>query len=136
MRSRRRRRYTISITMTMTSWSLELVSGVLALVNQLIFGRDDGLEIETQVLVAIHVFIYFIVIPGSYLLNTDVFKDRIVEKGWSNIIPRNKRNRRVAPLIKEDTGVQSNQRNNNSNNNAEVPTISGNVNIDTSYKVY
>ena len=104
--------------------------------NTLIFAHDDSLEIATQILAAVHVFIYFVVIPSSYLLNTEVFKNRIVEQGWRNVIPRGRRNRRVAPLVKEDTDVITNHRNNHSINNLPVPTISGNVNIDTSYKVY
>ena len=134
---RRRRRYTISIKMTITSWFLELVCGAISLVNTLIFGHDDSLEIATQVLVAVHIFLYFVVIPGSYLLNTEVFKNRIVEQGWSEAIPRNLRNRRVAPLMKEDAErTENTQRNNPSNKNIPIPTISGNVNIETSYKVY
>ena len=122
--------------MTIISWSLELVTGLISLVNILIFAHDDSLEIATQILAAVHVFIYFVVIPSSYLLNTEVFKNRIVEQGWGNVIPRDRRNQRVAPLEKEDTEAITNQRNNNSKNNLPVPTISGNVNIDTSYKVY
>ena len=133
---RRRRRYTISIKMTITSWFLELVCGAISLVNTLIFGHDDSLEIATQVLVAVHIVLYFVVIPGSYLLNTEIFKNRIVEQGWIEAIPRSRSNRRVAPLIKEEAETENIDRNKFSNKNVPVPTISGNVNIETSYKVY
>ena len=133
----RRRKYTISIQMTFTSWTLEAISGIFVLVITLFFAYDASLEIATQVFIAIHVFLCFIVIPGSYLLNTEVFKNRIVEQGWSEAIPRNPRNRRVAPLMKEEAErTENTQRNNPSNKNIPIPTISGNVNIETSYKVY
>ena len=133
---RRRRRYTISIKMTIISWSLELITGVISLVNTLIFGHDDSLEIVTQVLVAVHVFLYFVVIPSSYLLNTEIFKNRIVEQGWISAIPREKRNSRIAPLENQDAEMKSSKSNQNSTNEGPIPTISGNVNIETSYKIY
>ena len=136
VRTRRRRRYTISIKMTITSWSLELVTGAISLVNTLIFGHYDSLEIATQILVAVHVFLYFVVIPSSYLLNTEVTKDRIVEKGWTNAIPRERRNNRVAPLANEETKSTSIEMNETIRRNSPVPTISGNVNLETTYKVY
>ena len=133
---RRRRRYTISIKMTIISWSLELITGGISLVNTLIFGHDDSLEIATQVLVAVHVFLYFVVIPSSYLLNTEIFKNRIVEKGWTSAIPREKRSSRIAPLENEDIEMKGFKSNENSMYERPIPTISGNVNIETSYKIY
>ena len=136
VRTRRRRRYTISIKMTITSWSLELVTGAISLVNTLIFGHYDSLEIATQVLVAVHVFLYFVVIPSSYLLNTEVTKDRIVEKGWTNAIPRERRKNRVTPIANEETKSTSIEMNEINRTKSPVPTITGNVNLETTYKVY
>ena len=133
---RRRRRYTISIKMTIISWSLELITGGISLVNTLIFGHDDSLEIVTQILVAVHVFLYFVVIPSSYLLNTQNFKNRIVEKGWTSAIPREKRNSRIAPLENQELENKPFKGNENALNERPIPTISGNVNIETSYKIY
>ena len=133
---RRRRRYTISIKMTMISWSLELITGGISLVNTLIFGHDDSLEIVTQVLVGVHVFLYFVVIPSSYLLNTEIFKNRIVEQGWTSAIPREKRSSRIAPLVHEDVEMKRFNSHKNSIEQGPIPTISGNVNIETSYKIY
>ena len=133
---RRRRRYTISIKMTIISWSLELITGGISLVNTLIFGHDDSLEIVTQILVAVHVFLYFVVIPSSYLLNTQNFKNRIVEKGWTSAIPREKRNSRIVPLENQELENKPYKSNENALNERPIPTISGNVNIETSYKIY
>lgn len=141
---------------------------MIALVNALVFAHDASLEITTQVLIAIHIFLYFIVIPGSYLLNTEVYKNMIFEKGWSIVFPCRKRRRQVAPAPNEEVqlrcvnkspasnenlesntatdatsqnkGIQSNsfaKKNNTKIKLVEpVPTISGNVNLETSYKVY
>ena len=133
---RRRRRYTISIKMTIISWSLELVTGGISLVNTLIFGHDDSLEIATQILVAVHVFLYFVVIPSSYLLNTEILKNRIVEQGWTSAIPRYKRNSRIAPLENEDEETKSIKNNENFMDKGPIPTMSGYVNIETSYRIY
>ena len=122
--------------MTITSWSLELVTGAISLVNTLIFGHYDSLEIATQVLVAVHVFLYFVVIPSSYLLNTEVTKDRIVEKGWTNAIPRDRRNNRVTPIAHEETKSTSMEMNESIRTKSSIPTITGNVNLETTYKVY
>ena len=164
----RRRKYTISIQMTFTSWTLEAISGIFVLVITLFFAYDASLEIATQVFIAIHVFLYFIVIPGSYLLNTEVYKNVIFKKGWSIVFPCRKRRRQVAPETNEEAQlnvvnegpprnekVQSNAdkdataQNNGvqstysvKKNNTKVvivkpiPTISGNVNLETSYRVY
>ena len=124
--------------MTVTSWFLEFVTGVISLVNTLIFGHDDSLEMLTQILVFIHVFLYFIVIPGSYLLNTEDYKNMVIEKGWRNIIFCCRRRNRVAPVSNEVLELVELQINNNVDRvvSTSVPTISGNVNLDTSYKIY
>ena len=124
--------------MTVTSWSLEFVTGVILLVNTLIFGHDDSLEIVTQILVFIHVFLYFIVIPGSYLLNTEDYKNMVIEKGWRTIIFCCRHRNRVVPVSNELLELVELQVNNNVDRvvSASVPTISGNVNLDTSYKIY
>lgn len=124
--------------MTVTSWFLEFVTGVISLVNTLIFGHDDSLEMLTQILVFIHVFLYFIVIPGSYLLNTEDYKNLVIEKGWRNIIFCCRRRNRVAPVSNEVLELVELQINNNVDRvvSTSVPTISGNVNLDTSYKIY
>ena len=133
---RRRRRYTISIKMTIISWSLELVTGGISLVNTLIFGHDDSLEIATQILVAVHVFLYFVVIPSSYLLNTEIFKNRIVEQGWTSAIPTDKRNSRIDPIENVNEETKRIKSNENFMHEGPIPTISGNVNIETSYRIY
>ena len=152
-RMRRQRRYTISIQMTVTSWSLELISGIITLINAFIFAHDTSKEISTQVLVAIHVFLYFVVIPGTYLLNTEVYKSQIFDKGWRTVLPNRKSRQRIAPepieqvemnvirhapLRKRETqpGSNSNKGKIEHVTSSTIPTISGNINLETSYVVY
>lgn len=125
--------------MTVTSWSLELVTGIITLVNMLFFSHHDSLEIITQILAFIHAFLYFVVIPGSYLLSTDVSKNLIVAHGWAKIFPFCQRPNRVAPIENEAIEMNNIPQHNEAHRQIvpiPVPTISGNVNIETSYKIY
>ena len=130
--------------MTITSWFLEFLTGIITLVNAFFFAHDASLEITTQVLVAIHVFLYFIVIPGSYILSTEVYKNLIFENGWGNLFPCLNRRQQVARRQQDapepKDGIESNEVNAQDNDSNEVaapvPTITGNVNLETSYKVY
>ena len=139
--------------MTVTSWSLELATGVITLINSFFFAHDASLEISTQILVAIHLFLYFVVIPGSYLLSTQVYKNMVSEMGWYIVLPSRKNRRAVAPgsvdeiQLNVPKDAQSVKEENLSepvsspkalqNKTADkVPTISGNVNLDTSYMVF
>ena len=140
-RMRRHRRYTISIQNTITSWIVEFITGIIALVNAFFFAHDASLEITTQIFVGIHVFLYFIILPGSYILSTEVYKNLIFENGWGNIFSCRKRRSQVVPSQNDDNeenGLNVNKENNNQDNEASdsIPTISGNVNLETSYKVY
>ena len=139
--------------MTVTSWSLELLTGIITLINAFIFAHDASLEISIQILVAIHTFLYFVVIPGSYLLSTQVYRNLIFDKGWHIVIPCRKNRPEVAPepigevqlnvvkdepsTIVENQSVQVPKPNTAQNRGAApIPTISGNVNLETSYVVY
>ena len=139
--------------MTVTSWSLELITGVITLINMFIFAHDGSLEIATQILVAIHIFLYFVVIPGSYLLSTDVYRNLIFDKGWFIVVPFKKNGRQNAPEPTNEMQVNSNKNDSSKDDTkhddtvtqettdgkkvvAPITTISGNINIETSYKVY
>ena len=152
-RERRHQRFTISIQMTVTSWSLELLTGIITLINAFIFAHDASLEISIQVLVAIHTFLYFVVIPGSYLLSTQVYRNLIFDKGWHIVIPCRKNRREVTPEPigevqlnvdkDEPSTIEENQSDlvpkpkmDQNRKATPIPTISGNVNLETSYVVY
>ena len=138
--------------MTVTSWSLELTAGIISLINIFFFAHDASLEILIQILIAVHIFLYFVVIPGSYLLSTEVYRNLIFDKGWHTVLPFKKNKRRVAPEPIEESQPNSSEDNRTgrlqesesapSNDItteeavSSIPTISGNVNLETSYKVY
>ena len=139
--------------MTVTSWFLELITGVITLINSFIFAHDASLEISTQILVAIHLFLYFVVIPGSYLLSTQVYKNKISDMGWYTVLPSRKNRRAVAPgsvdelQLNDPKDTQSLKEENQSESVSypkrlqyktadKIPTISGNVNLETSYMVF
>ena len=139
--------------MTVTSWSLELLTGVITFINAFIFAHDASLEISIQVLVAIHTFLYFVVIPGSYLLSTQVYRNQIFDKGWYTVIPCRKNRREVAPepieevqmnadkdepstIEENQSGLVPQPKVAKNRSSTPIPTISGNVNLETSYVVY
>ena len=136
-RLKRHRRFTISIQMTITSWLLEFLTGIITLSNAFIFGQDASHEMTTQILVGVHLVLYIIIIPGSYILSTEVYKALIFENGWSKLLPSRKK-QKIAPAEIEEIELNIRSENDYAENRAaaSIPTISGNVNLETSYKVY
>ena len=139
--------------MTVTSWSLELITGLITLINAFIFAHDASLEISIQILIAIHTFLYFVVIPGSYLLSTEVYKNLIFDKGWYIVLPYRKNKNKVAPepineiplngineaspeMEEDQPNSDSTAKNKSNKTVTPIPIISGNVNLETSYVVY
>ena len=121
--------------MTITSWLLEFLTGIITLSNAFIFGHDASHEMTTQILVGIHLVLYIIIIPGSYILSTEVYKALIFENGWSNVFP-SRRKRQIAPIENEEIELNIRREDVQAENRASIPTISGNVNLETSYKIY
>ena len=148
-RRRRHRRYTISIQMTVISWILEMVTGIIAMATTLFFSHHEIFNTTTQTLMFIYIFLYFVAIPGSYLLSTEVLRSLIVERGWRIITPFSKchnrvfsisnvGNEHVSPAANEkiaDTDIPKHDHPAESDP-VSAPTISGNVNCETSYVVY
>ena len=81
-RRRRNRQVNISIQMTTLTWSLELVTGIVALSVYFIVAHDDNLQAANTVLVLLTHCLHFIIIPSVYNLNTDVVKECILKNGW------------------------------------------------------
>ena len=81
----RRRKATVSIQMTMLSWSLEVTSGITAFLLIFCLSRDDNLEAIVIFLVLLNNSLYFIFVPISYLINTEVLKAIVLAKGWFNL---------------------------------------------------
>ena len=99
----RRRKVTVSIQMTMLSWSLEAISGITAFLLIFTASRDDNLEPIAVILILLNLMLYYIFVPISYLINTEVLKALILAKGWFNwsksfiLSPFARRSAQVAP---------------------------------------
>ena len=79
---RRRKKTTVGIQMTLLSWTLEVISGVSAFALILFISRQDTLEIIAKLLIIFNHCLYFIFIPLSYLINTEVIKAIVYAQGW------------------------------------------------------
>ena len=81
-RRKRNRQVNISIQMTILTWSLELITGIVALSMYFISSHDDSLQTANIVLVLLTHFLHFIIIPSAYNLNNGVVKECILKNGW------------------------------------------------------
>ena len=124
--------------MTVTSWLLEMTSGSIVLLLNLFLSHHEIFNMITQILMFTHGFFYFVAIPGSYLLSTENSRNLIIEEGWTKVLPFRSGHNRISP---SDNGeVEKNAMPENDipyeNIRNPAPTITGNVNIETSYAVY
>ena len=98
---KRRRKKTINLQMTIISWSLEFLAGLTSLIILVFSHLDPSLLSAINIVVDsdssvrilfvfLPVFLYFIIIPSTYLLHTEICKAYIIAHGWckcfSNII--------------------------------------------------
>ena len=121
----------ISLQMATFSWSLELITGVVTLGIYFASSHDEYQKAVYISLTMLVVCIHFIVIPASYILNTEDYKPFIIAQGWfeyfTNQWPFNKVNGAV-PNENIEMG-------NNLNQDepiallAPIPTISGNIRV-------
>ena len=72
---KRNRRKTINIQITFISWLVEFVAGIIGLLQVL-------LRHVSSSILSLSVFLNFIIIPGIYLLNTEMCKPLIITQGW------------------------------------------------------
>ena len=85
-RIKRGRTRTVNLQMTFISWSLEFISGIITMAFIYIIHHGIYDNISKHVLLALDICINSIVIPGSYLLNSEVNKSLIVAGGWYRAI--------------------------------------------------
>ena len=101
-KQKRRRRNVINLQMTIIAWSLEFVTG---LVNLLIGVKTSNPESNVDFIacmVIIDGFLNFIIIPSSYILNSDVLKTAIIASGWFQFFRQLILSNKVEPLQKDD----------------------------------
>ena len=108
--------------MTAISWCVEFTSGSLAMI-MLHFNFTDELAIVP--LFFADVCLNFIVIPSSYIFNTDEVKQHIIAEGWLKWFNKSFRSNRVAPAANgglAEAPIELNPI------PRPIPTISGNIN--------
>ena len=159
-RIKRNRKKTINIQMTFISWSLEFVAGLFVIL-QLMAG---WLRLVTQLqtakiflsLILLSVFLNFVIIPGTYLLHTDICKAFVISQGWWKSFRTLFSLNRAAPIQNEGLEEHRNpnvrpipnvvasknvdgelDRNPSNEPDPElrllpIPTISGNINVNKS----
>ena len=87
-RIKRHRKTTINLQMTVISWSLEFVAGLtslIMLVRYLLPAGNLVIDSYSQTryfIILLPMFLNFIIIPSSYLLNTEICKTFIIAQGW------------------------------------------------------
>ena len=82
-RIKRHRAKTVNLQMKCLSWSLEFLSGLLCMIQFIC--NDDHINESSTLYIALStstVFLSFIVIPVTYLINTEVCKAVVVVQGW------------------------------------------------------
>ena len=85
----------IGIQTSIIAWIAELVGNMTIV---LMFSLSARCSIKSQWLVFTGMSIYFVLIPGSYLLATKIVKERIFDQGWRNSFRIPPHTARVAPL--------------------------------------
>ena len=125
-RQRRNRRTVIGIKTTLIAWIVEVFGSITVL---LVHISASQAVMDDQGIVWIVVFIYFVLIPGSYLLSTDEIRGSILEQGWFSSFGKLSNSVEVAPCPNMPLDVEDN--NNESNGTGEevlsIPTVSSNV---------
>ena len=79
--------------MAVIAWSLEFISGLLLLIYWFL-SEDKNHQLA---LIMIDILLRFIIIPGSYLLNTEVNKALIVAEGWWKSLRTTFRSNKIQP---------------------------------------
>ena len=64
--------------MSVITWLIEFITGCLLMMN---FTMSDNITIII-IISFFDVVMTFVLIPGAYILNTEVVKTRVIENGW------------------------------------------------------
>ena len=91
--------------MSVMTWAIEFITGCLLMMN---FTMSDNITIII-IISFIDVVMTFVLIPGAYILNTEVMKTRIIENGWFRSLRSFSTSGRVEPAENEAANELSNQ---------------------------
>ena len=92
---RRSRQTKIGIQTSIIAWIVELLGSMTV---TLIYNFSENAPFKNQWILCIVISIYFVLIPGSYLLATDRLRASILDQGWRNSLKTPHHSARVAPL--------------------------------------
>jgi hypothetical protein len=125
VRIRRQRRKTINIQMTIISWLIEFITGISVLAMYFLYK-------EAYIVLALamfNIFVSFVVIPGTYILNTEACKRFVIAHGWCTALRRMCPSTRVIPLQNEyqKSNSHHNDVHRHKPTTQRIPTISGNI---------
>ena len=93
----RKHTQTVNIQMSVMTWSIEFITGFLLMMN---FTMSDNITIII-IISFIDVVMTFVLIPGAYILNTEVMKRRVIENGWFRSLRSVSSSGRIEPAANE-----------------------------------
>ena len=76
----RHQRNVLNLLITMLAWLVELFGGLTLVLGSFIFGH--GNSIVTLVLQTLSLLLYFVILPCTFLINVDEWKEAILENKW------------------------------------------------------
>ena len=92
---RRNRQAVIGIQTSIIAWIVELAGSMTII---LIYNFSENVALTSHWMVCTVISIYFILIPGSYLLATDRLRESILNQGWRNSFKTPPHSARVSPV--------------------------------------
>ena len=99
----RKHTQTVNIQMSVMTWLMEFITGCLLMIN---FTMSDNITIII-IISLFDVIMTFVVIPGAYILNTEVMKSKIIQNGWFRSLRTLPSSGRIQPAANEEANVQN-----------------------------
>ena len=101
-KQKRRRRNAVNLQMTIFAWSLEFVTGLVNLsIGIKIHNPESNVDFITFMVISDGA-LNFIIIPSSYILNSEELKIAIIESGWFQFFRQLIISNKVEPLQNDD----------------------------------
>ena len=125
-RQRRNRKTVIGIKTTLIAWIVEVFGSLTVLLVHL---SASHAVMDDQAIVWIVVFIYFVLIPGSYLLSTDEIRGSILEQGWFSSFAKLSNSVEVAacPIVPLDVENNNNESYGTGEDVLSIATVASNT---------
>ena len=79
-RALRHQRNVLNLLITMLAWMVELFGGLTLVLGSFIFGH--GNSIVTLSLQTLSLLFYFVILPCTFLINVDKWKEAILDNKW------------------------------------------------------